>query len=120
VACRPASCPSPLLSLRGEAIPRAARIFSVVDVFDALTSGRPYKKVMVLAEALVIIERDSGRQFDPEVVAAFMGIAPDLYARAVQAGDAELRQEMRAVLSRYFKTEAAPEGAATRSGEPVA
>ena len=94
--------------LRGEAIPLTPRIFSVVDVFDALTSERPYKKPMPPAEALAIIGRDSGRQFDPEVVAVFMGIASDLYARAAQASSTDLRQEMRAVLSRYFKTEAAP------------
>jgi HD-GYP domain-containing protein (c-di-GMP phosphodiesterase class II) len=106
--------------LGGDVIPRTARIFSVVDVFDALTSERPYKKPMSLVEALAIIDRDSGRQFDPEVVAVFMGIASDLYARAVQAGDAELRQEMRALLSRYFKMDAAPEGAASRSEESIA
>jgi putative two-component system response regulator len=53
---------------RGDAIPRIARIFSVVDVFDALTSERPYKKPMPLAEALTIIGGDSGRQFDPAVL----------------------------------------------------
>lgn len=91
--------------LRGDTIPRIARIFAVVDVFDALTSERPYKKSIALAEALTIIERESDQHFDPEVVAVFKKIAPDLYARAVQAGDAELRQGMREVLSRYFKTE---------------
>ncbi|MCX7169837.1 MAG: HD-GYP domain-containing protein [Proteobacteria bacterium] len=75
--------------LRGDAIPRIARIFAVVDVFDALTSERPYKKAMALAEALTIIERDSERHFDPQVVAVFNKIATDLYARAVQAGNTE-------------------------------
>ena len=93
--------------LGGEAIPRAARIFAVVDVFDALTSERPYKQALPLVEALAIIERDSGRQFDPAVVEVFRVIAADLYARAAQAGGAELRQELPAVLSRYFKTDAA-------------
>lgn len=106
--------------LRGEAIPIAARIFAVVDVFDALTSERPYKKAMALAEALTIMREEEARHFDPVIAAVFRGMAADLYARAVQAGNAELRQEMLAVLSRYFKTEAAPEGAALRSGEPVA
>lgn len=92
--------------LRGEAIPHLARIFAVVDVFDALTSERPYKKPMAFAEALTIIESDSGRHFDPKVVTVFKEIAPDLYASAVRAGDAELQQKMREVLSRYFKTEA--------------
>lgn len=104
--------------LVGDTIPRTARIFSVVDVFDALTSERPYKKAMPLAEALAIIEWDSGQQFDSEVVAAFTGIASNLYARTVQASSAELKQEMRGLLARYFRTEAAPEGAASGS-EPV-
>lgn len=43
--------------LRGDAIPRFARVFAVVDVFDALTSERPYKKPMALAEALSVIEK---------------------------------------------------------------
>jgi HD-GYP domain-containing protein (c-di-GMP phosphodiesterase class II) len=101
--------------LVGETIPRIARIFAVVDVFDALTSERPYKKPMALADALAIIERDSGRHFDPKVVAAFIGIAPDMFAKTVQASSTELRQEMHSLLSRYFQTEAAPEGAASRS-----
>jgi HD-GYP domain-containing protein (c-di-GMP phosphodiesterase class II) len=89
--------------LVGDAIPRIARIFSVVDVFDALTSERPYKKPMPLGEALDIIERDSARQFDPVVVAAFLEIAPDLLARAVHANSTDLRQEMRFLLARYFR-----------------
>lgn len=92
--------------LIGDAIPRTARIFSVVDVFDALTSERPYKKAMPLAEALAIIDGDSGRQFDPAVVQAFMEISPNLYARTVRASSMELRQEMRALLGRHFRTTA--------------
>lgn len=89
--------------LVGDTIPRTARIFSVVDVFDALTSERPYKKAMSLAEALAIIDGDSGRQFDPEVVQTFMEISPNLYAKTVQASSTDLRQEMRALLARYFR-----------------
>jgi hypothetical protein len=63
---------------------------------------------MALAQALTIIERDSGRHFDPEVVVIFKEIAPVLYATALQAGNAGLRQEMQAVLSRYFRTAAGP------------
>lgn len=98
--------------LRGEAIPRNARIFAVVDVFDALTSARPYKAAMPLAEALVILERDAGGHFDPAVVAAFKQIAPTLYDRIAQAAEADLHLEMRSVLFRYFQVETAPEGAA--------
>ncbi len=98
--------------LAGAAIPYLARIFAIVDVFDALTAARPYKAAMPLAEALDIIERDAERHFDPEVVIAFKRIASALYDRIAQATEAELRLEMHSVFSRYFKTETAPEGAA--------
>jgi putative nucleotidyltransferase with HDIG domain len=57
--------------LRGEQIPFAARIFAVIDVWDALTSDRPYRPAMKRAEALAYIESESNRHFDPKVVAAF-------------------------------------------------
>lgn len=57
--------------LSGEDIPLLARIFSVCDVFDALTSERPYKAAWSVQDALTEIQAQSGRQFDPQVVAAF-------------------------------------------------
>lgn len=60
--------------LCGEAIPLEARIVSVVDVFDALTSRRPYKQAWPVEEALEEIRRQSGRQFDPRIVEALLGI----------------------------------------------
>ena len=95
--------------LRGDAIPFSARIFAVVDVFDALTSERPYKKPMTLADAISIIERDSDGHFDQNVVSAFVEIAPSLYAIASHAGNVELRLAVDEVLSRYFKTEVGSE-----------
>lgn len=66
----------------GEAIPLPARIVTVADVFDALTHDRPYKKAWPVEKAAAEIERQSGRQFDPQVVEAFRqafmkGIIPD-------------------------------------------
>lgn len=90
--------------LRGLAIPLHARIFAIADVFDALTSERPYKKPMPLSESMTIIKKESGRHFDPEVVAAFLQIGADLYARTVHSSEFELRQRMSKALSRYFKT----------------
>ena len=58
-------------TLSGETIPLQVRILSVADVFDALTSDRPYRSAMSVAEATEMIEREAGRQFDPAVVAAF-------------------------------------------------
>lgn len=60
--------------LAGEAIPLAARIVAVIDVFDALTNRRPYKEAWPLAAARAEIERGSGTQFDPAVVAAFLRV----------------------------------------------
>jgi HD-GYP domain-containing protein (c-di-GMP phosphodiesterase class II) len=55
----------------GEAIPLEARIITVADVYDALTSDRPYRKAMSPFEARDIIVKGSGGDFDPRVVAAF-------------------------------------------------
>ena len=57
--------------LKGEAIPIGARILSVVDCFDALTSDRPYRKGQSMEESMQHLERLAGTQFDPAVVAAF-------------------------------------------------
>jgi len=58
--------------LAGEEIPFAARIFAVVDVWDALTNDRPYRSAWSRAAALAQIERDAGRHFDPVCVRAFV------------------------------------------------
>ncbi len=58
--------------LQGEEVPIEGRIVSVADVFDALTHDRPYKEAWPLEEALQEIRLQSGVQFDPQVVKAFM------------------------------------------------
>jgi putative nucleotidyltransferase with HDIG domain len=60
--------------LKGTAIPFGARIIAVADTFDAMTSTRPYRKALSLAEAKNEIIRCSGSQFDPSVVEAFLKI----------------------------------------------
>lgn len=57
--------------LAGTDIPLTARIFSVCDVYDALTSVRPYKTAWSHGDALAEIQAQAGRQFDPEVVRVF-------------------------------------------------
>ncbi|HJW99530.1 MAG TPA: HD-GYP domain-containing protein [Terriglobales bacterium] len=56
----------------GEAIPLEARIISVADAYDAMTSDRPYRKAMSPFDAKEVIERGAGKEFDPDVVGAFM------------------------------------------------
>jgi putative nucleotidyltransferase with HDIG domain len=58
--------------LSGEDIPLAARIFAVVDVWDALTSERSYRNALSPEDALICIQNEAGKHFDPAVVEAFM------------------------------------------------
>jgi len=60
--------------LKGKQIPLAARIFAVVDVWDALTSDRPYRKGWPEAKAIEYIRSLAGRHFDPEVVEVFLHV----------------------------------------------
>ena len=66
--------------LRGEEIPLVARIVAIADVYDALTTERRYKRAFSHHEALSVISEQSGRQFDPQLVEAFLEIA-DEFAR---------------------------------------
>ncbi|MHC1698909.1 MAG: HD-GYP domain-containing protein [Geobacteraceae bacterium] len=60
--------------LKAEQIPLGARIFTIADVYDALTSQRPYREPMKHEEALALIREGSGRHFDPVVVDAFLAL----------------------------------------------
>jgi putative nucleotidyltransferase with HDIG domain len=64
--------------LVGEAIPLVARIFAVVDVYDALTSDRPYRKALPVQEVLAYIEDNTGSHFEPEVVVEFLAMMREL------------------------------------------
>jgi len=64
--------------LKGKKIPLVARIVSIADVFDALTSERPYKKPFSLEKSLDIIVKSRGGDFDPEVVDAFFSVKDEL------------------------------------------
>ena len=58
--------------LSGETIPLAARLFAIVDVYDALTSDRPYRRAWSQADAMKYISDQSGKHFDPHVVPTFI------------------------------------------------
>ena len=62
--------------MTGAEIPLSGRIVAVVDVFDALTNERSYKKAWPVQDALAEIERNSGSQFDPMVVDALLQLFP--------------------------------------------
>jgi putative two-component system response regulator len=66
--------------LKGEGIPLVGRITAIADVFDALTSVRPYKKAWPVEDAVKLIEREAGTSFDPELVKKFVAILPQILA----------------------------------------
>ena len=68
--------------LTGDAIPLAARIFSVADALDAITSNRPYRRAQSFEQALDEIKRMRGSQFDPLVVEGALGISPVEWRRS--------------------------------------
>jgi len=76
--------------LRGNAIPIEARIILVCDAFDAMTTDRPYRKALSVEEACRRLDESNGRQFDPEIVAAFMRCLP----RFLEAEDEARAQEL--------------------------
>jgi ribonuclease P protein subunit RPR2 len=63
-------------------IPAAARIFAVVDAFDAMTNDRPYRKALPVETALAELRRGAGTQFEPAVVDAFVALAEERKAVA--------------------------------------
>jgi putative two-component system response regulator len=63
--------------LKGEEIPLAGRIVAIADVFDALTHERPYKAAWSVADAMEEIQRQAGRQFDPNLVEIFARLSPE-------------------------------------------
>ncbi|MDX6594074.1 MAG: hypothetical protein QOJ13_3270 [Gaiellales bacterium] len=64
--------------LQGEDIPLSARIFAVVDAYDAMTNDRPYRKAMPTHQALAELQRVAGTQLDPNVVREFLVLASEL------------------------------------------
>jgi HD-GYP domain-containing protein (c-di-GMP phosphodiesterase class II) len=99
--------------LRGEEIPIAARIFAVVDVFDALTTRRPYKAPVPFADTMRQLEEGRGSHFDPVVLSAFESIAPELYRSNSGADELQLTRTLDRLMVHYFP---APSGAHGRRG----
>jgi putative two-component system response regulator len=82
--------------LAGAAIPEAARIVAITDVFDALTSERPYKKAWSVDETLCFMNANAGKQFDPQLLQKFTSLIPEVqlirerFAEPAAIADAEL------------------------------
>ncbi|MBI5639939.1 MAG: HD-GYP domain-containing protein [Nitrospirae bacterium] len=88
----------------GENIPLKTRIFSIVDVFDALTSRRPYKDAFPFDDAIEHLKDGSGRHFDPKILEKFLLICGPLYNELKAADEAYLHSRMSSLVSNYFST----------------
>jgi HD-GYP domain-containing protein (c-di-GMP phosphodiesterase class II) len=88
--------------LRGEASPVTARIFAIADVFDALTSRRPYKEPLSLEQAMGILREGRGTHFDPDLFDVFERMADRVYGELSGRDDGGLRAELARVVRRYF------------------
>ncbi len=89
--------------LSGQNIPISCRIVAIADVFDALTSERPYKRAWQSAHAQEWINRESGRHFDPEVVHAFNAHFAEILLIRNRFKDSEKQQD-NTLLTSYFSS----------------
>ncbi|MBF0162834.1 MAG: two-component system response regulator [Magnetococcales bacterium] len=80
--------------LAGEEIPLAGRLTAVGDVFDALTSVRPYKRAWTVEDALELIRSESGSHFDPKLATLFVGMKEAILAVKEQYADAVVAGEL--------------------------
>ena len=89
--------------LAGEAIPLAARIFAIADVFDALCSKRPYKEPMSFEASMAILDGDTGSHFDPAVMAVFRPMAGEIFKRLNNSSEADSRQLLEERIRQHFE-----------------
>lgn len=90
--------------LQGQQIPFNARLFAIVDVFDALTSKRPYKEALPFELAMALMRKESGSHFDPQLFSQFSQLASTLYARYHQAETPALRRMLTDIaVGKYFR-----------------
>jgi len=87
--------------LNGKHIPLEARIFALVDVFDALTSKRPYKEPFSLEKSLEIIVSEKGKHFDPSIVDAFLSIPKDLFKFTCDSNKSKLKKILLKEIDQY-------------------
>ncbi len=89
--------------LVGEAIPLSARIFAVADVFDALTSERPYKKPLSVEATMAIIEEGRDKHFDANILEAFNSLMPGLHEEVGKSADTAVEAIADGLLKKYFQ-----------------
>jgi len=93
--------------LAGPDIPVNARIFAIADVFDALTSRRPYKEPLSFDATMEIMNQGRGSHFDPTLLTVFAEIARDLYTEYGGQDDDRAQQHLESLNQKYFRSDIA-------------
>jgi len=88
--------------LKAREIPLNARVFAIVDVFDALTSKRPYKEPFSLDEAMRVMRRENGSHFDPDLLETFGRIAPGLYEEIGHSDEPAVYGVLQRLIGKHF------------------
>jgi HD-GYP domain-containing protein (c-di-GMP phosphodiesterase class II) len=88
--------------MKGEAIPITARIFAIADVFDALTSKRPYKEPFSFEKSIEILLEGNGSHFDPALLKTFIQIARPLYDKLSGHDNNVPPKELETIIDVYF------------------
>ncbi len=88
--------------IKKDEIPLNARIFAIVDVFDALTSDRPYRGAYKLEKAQEVMKQGAGTHFDPELLEVFLKISPELYRDIAHLDRDVLEQLLKEKVEYYF------------------
>ena len=88
--------------LKGYDIPLNARIFAIIDVFDALLAKRPYKKAFSYDEAITIMKNSNNTHFDPEILDKFFTFAPDFEDIISNNSQSELKSKLEARRKKIF------------------
>ncbi|MBF0264643.1 MAG: HD domain-containing protein [Gammaproteobacteria bacterium] len=88
--------------LKGEQIPLAARIFAIADVFDALSSKRPYKEPMPFEQVMEILEQDSGTHFDHELMEVFKPLAQEVANKLKNLNEESARALLEKMILKHF------------------
>jgi len=89
-------------NIKGTDIPRIARLFTIVDVFDALTSKRPYKEAFDHETAVRILKEGSGIHFDPGLLETFLSLSKRFYEISRQEDLREIKDELDELIEHYF------------------
>jgi HD-GYP domain-containing protein (c-di-GMP phosphodiesterase class II) len=93
--------------LKGDAIPGLARIFAIADVFDALTSQRPYKEPLSYDDTIDILMKGRGSHFDPDILDVFIRISRPLFDQYRGTEDDLARRDLDVIISKYYKADIA-------------